>query len=75
VVVVVPVNANVDEAEEVAEKNWYEGLDVGPVCAVGDFHFEHHDGDDDGEDAIGEGFHTVFCHGDDFRAFLQPNAC
>lgn len=30
---------------------------------MGDFEFEDHDGDDDGEDAIGECFHPVFGHG------------
>jgi hypothetical protein len=47
-----------DEAEEVDEDKWedlMEAFDVGDFTA-GDFEFQHHDGDDDGDDAVGEGF-------------------
>jgi hypothetical protein len=27
-----------------------------------DFEFQHHDGDDDGDDAVAEGFQPVFAH-------------
>jgi hypothetical protein len=29
---------------------------------VRDFEFQHHDGDDDGDDAVTEGFEAVFAH-------------
>jgi hypothetical protein len=29
---------------------------------VRDFEFQHHDGDDDGDDAVAEGFQSSFAH-------------
>ena len=52
----VPVDADVDEAEHVAHDDgpeWDQGLEIG---FVRDFEFQHHDGDDDGDDAVAEGF-------------------
>ena len=56
VVMVVPVDADVDETEDVAEKDGQERFQGGEVGGVRDFQFQHHDGDDDGEDAVAEGF-------------------
>jgi len=32
------------------------------VAAVRDFEFQHHDGNDDGDDAVAEGFESVLAH-------------
>src|ERR1017187_3766145 len=56
VVMVVPINADVDEAQDVAEEDGQERFQGGEVGGVRDFQFQHHDGDDDGEDAVAEGF-------------------
>jgi len=63
VVVVIPVDADVDEAEEVAEEDGKQAGEGGEVGSAGDLEFEHHDGDDDGEDTVTEGFEAVFRHG------------
>jgi hypothetical protein len=58
VVVVDPIDAGLDEAEEIDKderKVEAEGGEVGYFFA-GDMEFENHDGDDDGDDAVGEGF-------------------
>lgn len=63
VVVVVPVNSDVNEAENVAEKYWQERFDGFELRAMWNFEFEHHDGDDDGEYTVGKRLHAVFSHG------------
>ncbi len=58
VVVVDPVDADLDEAEEIDEnkgKVEAEGGEAGYLFA-GDMELEDHDSDDDGDDAVGEGF-------------------
>ena len=62
VVVVVPVDAQVHEAQHVAQEERRERtqrIEVGPVR---DPQLEHHDRDDDGDDAVAEGFHASLGH-------------
>ena len=47
----VPINPHVDEAEDVAHEHRPQGDQDFKVRAVRDFEFQHHDGDDDGDDA------------------------
>ena len=63
VMVVVPVDGEHDEAENVAGKNGDDGAESVESGAVRGFHLQNHDGDDDGENAVAEGFETVFGHG------------
>jgi len=63
VMVVVPVNADVDEAQHVAQEHWPQRQQVGQLFAVRHFDLQHHDGDDDGEHTIAEGFESVLVHG------------
>src|SRR5450631_3901672 len=63
VVVVVPVDADVDEAEDVAEHYRQDRLQGGKIAAGGHFHLQDHDGDDDGQHAVAEGFQSVCSHG------------
>jgi len=56
VVVVDPVNAGEGEGDGVDVEGGKDGVEAGGAVLVGDFEFEHHDGDDDGDDAVGEGF-------------------
>ncbi len=56
VMMVVPIDADVDETEDVAEEDGQERFQDGEVGRVRDFQSQHHDGDDDREDAIAEGF-------------------
>ena len=53
-VVVVPVDSDIDEAEDVAHENRPELYQRRPVVAVRDLQLEHHDRDDDGEHAVAE---------------------
>ena len=69
VVVVDPVDAGLDEAEEIDGEEREEGVEAVEVGDVfgGDVELEHHDGDDDGDDSVGEGFEAAggerFGHG------------
>jgi hypothetical protein len=53
---VVPINADVDKTQDVAEEDGQDRFESGEVGSVRDFQLEHHDGDDDREDTVAEGF-------------------
>src|SRR5262245_58556543 len=62
VVVVIPIDTKVDEAQNVAQEygdQWHQRLDA---LAVGHLHLQHHDGDDDGDHAITERFNPTLSH-------------
>lgn len=61
-VVVVPEYAYVEEAEQVGEGYGDKGLQIHPLCAVGDVYFQYHDRDDDGEYTVAECFKPVLIH-------------
>jgi hypothetical protein len=63
VVMIVPEYADVDEAERVGEQDGQAGGERSEIAGRGDAEIQHHDGDGDGEDAVGEGFETLFAHG------------
>src|ERR687892_1416357 len=68
VVVVVPIDTKVDEAQNVAQEyrdQWHQSLDA---FAVGHLHLQHHDGDDDGDHAITERFKPILSHAESTRA-------
>jgi hypothetical protein len=53
VVMVVPVNSQIDKTEQVAEEDGKQRLEAVECRRVeGDFQLEHHDGDQDGHDAV-----------------------
>jgi hypothetical protein len=59
---VIPINPDVNETEHVAHEHRpqrQQGLEIG---AMRDFEFQHHDGDDDGNNAVAEGFQSIFSH-------------
>jgi hypothetical protein len=60
---IVPVDADVDETQNVAEENRKNGAKHIKGRPVRDFQLEHHNGDDDGQNAIAESFHTILPHG------------
>ena len=59
---VVPVDADIEKAQHVVKKHRQQRLQRGQVVAVRHLQFQHHDGDDDGEHAIAEGFESVLGH-------------
>ena len=59
---IVPVDADVDKAQHVAQENGKQRLQRFEIVAVRDLQLQHHDGDDDREHTIAEGFEPVLFH-------------
>jgi len=55
----VPVDAYINETEHVAHEDETQRQQRAEIRAVRDFEFQHHDGDDDGDDAVTEGFEAI----------------
>src|SRR5665213_4564166 len=53
-----PVDADEGEGESVNAEGRQDFAEAGEAVGVRDFEFEHHDGDDDGDNPVGEGFET-----------------
>ena len=53
--VIDPIDAGEGEGEDVDEEDGKDGMDAGDAVRMRDLELEHHDGDDDGEDAVREG--------------------
>jgi hypothetical protein len=56
VVVVNPVNADESEGDEVESESRKDGPEALDAVLMRDLELKHHDGDDDGDDSVGEGF-------------------
>jgi hypothetical protein len=63
----IPVDANVDEAERVAHEDGPQRHQPG-LGTVRGFEFQRHNGDDDGDEAVAEGFEAVLAH---LHAFVE----
>jgi len=59
VVVIVSVDTDECEAEHVTDEYGNQRPKRGEVVSMGDFHFKHHDCDDDGDHAIAKRFQPV----------------
>ena len=55
-VMINPVNASEGKGDEIEAQGGENGAEAGEAVLMGDLQFEHHDGDDDGDDSVGEGF-------------------
>ena len=62
VVVVVPINADVNEAQDVAQENWPELEKRCQIFTMGNFEFQHHDGNDDRDHPIRKRFDPPLAH-------------
>jgi hypothetical protein len=62
VVMIVPINAEVNKAEDVTEKHGQQRLQGGESGAMRHFQFQHHDGDDNCQHAVAECFESAFGH-------------
>src|SRR6476660_529889 len=70
VVMIVPVDAYVDKAQHITRENgnyWAQGLEID---AMRHLQFQHHDGNDNGEHAVTEGFDPVT-----FHLAMLPGVC
>jgi hypothetical protein len=56
VVMVDPVNANESKGDEIEAEGGENGAEAGETVLVGNLELEHHNGDDDGDDSVGECF-------------------
>src|SRR5262249_50712117 len=64
VVMIVPVNADVNEAEHVAHEHRHKWHQCFQAVAMRNLHLEHHDRDDDGDDPVAERLQSVLAHCD-----------
>jgi hypothetical protein len=62
VVVIGPIDPKVDKTQYVAQEDRGQWTQCGQVRAQRNSQFQHHDGDDDGNYTIAEGFHPIFAH-------------
>src|ERR1700722_6826854 len=62
VVMVVPVDADVYEAQNVAAENGKDRLEIPKTGPVRRLHFQHHDGDDYGKHTVTESLHAALGH-------------
>ena len=73
VVVVDPVDGGEGEGQSVDGEGGEDGTEPGQTGLVWGFELEHHDGDDDGDDSVGEGFEAGWGAGEvrhgDWAAF------
>ena len=63
VVVVIPIDTKVYEAQNIAQEYGEQGHQRLDAHAVRHLQLQHHDGYDDGDDAITERFKPVLSHG------------
>jgi hypothetical protein len=54
VMMIVPVDADIDEAQHIAQEHREQRPQIGEAGAVRHLHLQHHDGDDDGEHTVAE---------------------
>lgn len=62
-VVIVPIDPDINKAENVTQKDWAKRGQRLEGGVMRHFEFQHHNGDDNGENAIAKGFEAAFGHG------------
>ena len=55
-VVIDPVDADEGKGDEIQHERGKNSAETGEAVLMGNLELEHHDGDDDGDDSVGEGF-------------------
>ena len=64
VVVIVPVDGDIDKAQDIAEEDVADGAQRLKSIAFRHFELQNHDGDDDRDNAVTQGFKAIFLHGE-----------
>lgn len=62
VMVIVPVDRNVNEAQDIAEEHREHRSQGCNISSVRRLHLQHHDRDDDGKYPIAESFQSALIH-------------
>ena len=62
VMMIIPIDSDVREAKYVAHEHRPQRQQHVKTSTVGHLQFEHHDSDDDGDDAVAECFQPAFAH-------------
>jgi hypothetical protein len=61
---IIPIDRYVNEAQHIGQEARSDCRKCLPIGAMRHMKFQHHDGDDDGDDAVAERGKTIFAHGD-----------
>src|SRR5262249_32455802 len=62
VVMIVPVDPDINEAEHVAHEHWNEWCERSEVIYMRNLQLKHHDRNDDGDYTVAEGLESVLAH-------------
>src|SRR6185436_11700856 len=72
---IVPINADINEAQNVTQKDRQQRLERSRFGAVGDFQLQHHDRDNDRQHSVAERFQTILFHGRNSEIHFGSTAC
>ncbi len=61
-VVIVPVDADVNEAKHIRKQHRQQRVQRGKPCPMRHLNFQHHNRNDNGKDAVAERRHPFFTH-------------
>lgn len=57
-----PIDADINETKHVTVEHWREGEERFPARIMRNFYFKHHNGDDNRENSVAEGFESGCGH-------------
>jgi hypothetical protein len=71
VVMVIPKDPNIGEAECIGEEHRQPGTERGKIGSLWRFYVQHHDGDDDGNHSIRESLEPLFTQFQPLSFFIR----
>ena len=60
--VIIPVNTQVNKAEDITQKYWYNWFQICKFTSMRRFHFQYHDGYNNRNYTVAKCFYSAFCH-------------